>query len=108
MQALAVGRTIVRIGAGKRSLNLLQLGFLDAGNVPDKAPAFLADNDDSIPVMTNDDFVEKDWSLKFTVTVDRPSNVVIQIRRMITFLKFVAGGERRNVMTTSDYILIPF
>ncbi len=24
--------------------------------MPDKAPAFLADNDDSIPVMTNDDF----------------------------------------------------
>ncbi len=32
--SIAVGKTIVRIGAGKRSLNLLQLGFLDAGTVP--------------------------------------------------------------------------
>ncbi len=30
--------------------------FFRRRNVPDKAPAFLADNDDSIPVMTNEDF----------------------------------------------------
>ncbi len=35
---------------------LAPVRFSRRRNVPDKAPAFVADNDDSIPVMTNDDF----------------------------------------------------